>query len=243
MKRITKIAILSIVMVLSLSVAAFAEPDTQDAASKDTLTVVSTSPEEGDTGTAQDNMGVKVIFSEPIYNEDTNEANAALCTLTDEDGNSVKTKVVFDEGHADEMLVLADVVKYTDIKGDTKYTMTIGEGFVSADGSKMDGAFSVSFTTLNPRVNMFISMGMMAVMMGIMVFATRKGMMAAMGGGQQNEEEEKTKAPEKITPYRVAKETGKSVSQVIAEDERRKQKEEAKAKKKAERGMVLKHGL
>ena len=123
---------------------------------------------------ALENLGFKVYFNRDVEKKENRKANERLCKITDEKGKEVPSVVIFDPKHKNVMMVLADTQnKKTKIKGETEYTLTIEEGFKGNDGSTM-GKYTSSFKTLNPGTSMKISMGMMALMFGGMIFFATK---------------------------------------------------------------------
>ena len=204
------------------------------------LGITKTSPAANDKGVPLENMSVKIFFDQDVYNKDNFEANRKAFKLVDEKGHEVPTRVLFNAKYKDVALVLAE--KH-DAKGNlikiepvTKYTLYIDDDFVAANGDKLAKSEKVSFETLNPTTTMKISMGMMVIMMVAMVFASSK----AMKKQQEKEEKENhSKKEEKFNPYKVAKETGKSVEEVLAIEKKRKEREAAKEERKEERKAKL----
>lgn len=195
------------------------------------LSIEKTSPKNGEEGVPLENLGVKVRFNQEVYNEDNEKQNEKACKLIDKDGKEVPSTVIFNPKDKDIVLVLADTVDEdgktitADAKSD--YKLIIDKTFVGADGQELGKTEEISFTTLDPSSSMKISMLMMLVMVVGMVFASSKAMK------KQQEKNEPAKKEEKFNPYKVAKETGKSVAEVIAEENKRKEKEAAKAARKA----------
>lgn len=222
-KRIGATLALAMILVLSMAVTAFGT-DTA-------LEITNTTPKDGDTGMAIENMGVKVFFSEPVFDKDNAPANIGKCRMTDQDGKKVPTQVVFSEDDPDVMLVLADPNNAnTNIKGKTEYTLTIEEGFVAASGNELPKTVTVSFTTLNPRNSMIISMGMMVAMIGGMIFFTMRD---TKKKAEEAKNVKKKTGYEAVNPYKEAKRTGKSVEEIVAEEKKKKEKFEAKEAKEA----------
>ena len=221
-KRIAAILALAMALVFAMAVTAFGT-DTA-------LTIESTTPKDGDTGMAIENMGVKVFFSEPVFDKDNAPGNIGKCSMKDENGKKVPTQVIFSESDPNVMLVLADPNNVnTKIEGKTEYTLTIEEGFTAASGNVLAKTETVSFTTLNPRNSMMISMGMMIAMIGGMIFF-------GMRDSKKKAEEAKgakKKTYEPVNPYKEAKRTGKSVDEIVAEEKKKKEKFEAKEAKEA----------
>jgi len=223
MKRIGTIICLSIMMIM---VTASVLPLTGVANAQSKLSVKEIAPKDKETGMALENLGFKVYFNRDVEKKENRKANERLCKITDEKGKEVPSVVIFDPKHKNVMMVLADTQnKKTKIKGETEYTLTIEEGFKGNDGSTM-GKYTSSFKTLNPGTSMKISMGMMALMFGGMIFFA-----AREKKKEQEKDSPKKNTQKKVNPYKVAKETGKSVEEIVAKDEKRKSKEREKAAK------------
>lgn len=190
-------------------------------------------PKDEATNMAMDNMGFKVFFNQDVYKNQ--KANKKLCTITDNKGKKVPSIVVCNPKEKNVMMILADTNnKKTKIKGKTKYTVTIKEGFKSDKGDRLDTEFKSSFTTLNPSQSMWISMGMMGVMVVTMVvFSTREA--------KKKEEKasfDKNKKEKSVNPYKEAKKTGKSVEEIVAAEEKKKAKREAKRERQKKENKV-----
>lgn len=219
MKRIGTILCLALCIIIGGGVSAFGAS---------ALEIDKTSPADGSTGMSVDNMGVKVFFKQDVYDKKNSENNAKLCKLIDDKGKVIPSKVVFSERNKEVMLVLADLSKgKVKIKGKTKYSLKIDKGFVAADGSVMDKSEKVTFETLDPQASMTVSMVMMGLMVvGIIFFTSREAKKTAKEAANGK------KKDDKVNPYKVAKETGKSVEAIVEKENKRKEKiAAAKAKK------------
>lgn len=200
-----------------------------------TLGIEKTSPKDGETGTAIENLGVKLYFTEPMYSDKYNKQNEKCFTITDSEGKEVPILVVFNnkEGYENQVLVLEDTTSDYEVAPDSEYTLTISDKLKSASGNTLsDEALAgsvITFRTLNQKRTSAINMVMMVVMMLVMVGATMKGAKKA------EEEKHKDDAPAKVNPYKEAKKTGKSVEEIVAKAEKEKAKyEEKEAKRRAE---------
>jgi methionine-rich copper-binding protein CopC len=217
MKRSTLIALLAAVMVMAGSVFSFAA---------DGLTLVSSYPEDGQTNTSMENLGVKLTFSNPINSDEAKKIDESKFSIVDEEGEKVPVKVLFSDKNDGLVLVVADVDEGFIAKNNCEYTLTIDAGLVDNDGNELAKAQTVSFRTYNQRVNNMVNMAMMFIMFGGIMFLT-------MRQNKQKEEEaqdKKEEPKEAFNPYREAKRTGKSVEEVKAEQAK---KEEKEAKRKA----------
>ena len=215
MKRLGAIISLALLLVLFTTSFAFAAP----------FSVIATSPKDGDTGMAIDNMGVKVEFSQSVYSKELKAENTKQCKLVDADGKTVPVRVVFNPRDTHILLVLADTANGAVIKGSTKYTLTVGPEFAAADGTLLGEELTVEFETLNPSTSMTTSMVMMGVMVvGMVFFSTRTA--------KKEAEKAKVKKDEAVNPYKGAKETGKSVEEIVAMEQKKKEKKSQKEAKK-----------
>ena len=217
MKRSTLIALLAAVMVMAGSVFSFAA---------DGLTLVSSYPEDGQTNTSMENLGVKLTFSNPINSEEAKKIDKSKFSIVDEEGEKVPVKVLFSDKNDGLVLVVADIDEGFIAKNNCEYTLTIDAGLVDNEGNELAQAQTVTFKTYNQRVNNMVNMAMMFIMFGGIMFLT-------MRQNKQKEEEsqdKKEEPKEAFNPYREAKRTGKSVEEVMAEQAK---KEEKEAKKKA----------
>ena len=217
MKRSTLIALLAAVMVMAGSVFSFAA---------DGLTLVSSYPEDGQTNTSMENLGVKLTFSNPINSDEAKKIDESKFSIVDEEGEKVPVKVLFSDKNDGLVLVVADGGEDFIAKNNCEYTLTIDAGLVDNEGNELAQAQTVSFRTYNQRVNNMVNMAMMFIMFGGIMFLT-------MRQNKQKEEEaqdKKEEPKEAFNPYREAKRTGKSVEEVKAEQAK---KEEKEAKRKA----------
>ena len=215
MKRGTLIALLAAIMVMACSVISFA----------DGLELVSSYPEDGQTNTSMENLGVKLTFSNPINSAEAVKADESKLRIYDETGAAVPTKVLFSDKNDGLVLVVADIDEGFVAKNNTEYKLVIDADLVDNDGNTLGKEQVISFRTYNQKINNMVSMGMMFVMFGgVMIFSLRQN--------QNKEEEEKDKdEPKKaFNPYKEAQRTGKTVEEVKAEQAK---KEEKLAKKRA----------
>lgn len=214
MKRIGAI-LLSFIMV-SLTVA--------PVASAAGFEVKSTSPKDGETGVPIENIGVKVFFSEEVYSKDNEKENQKACKIIDPDGKEIGSTLLFNEKDKKVALVLVDSKdkdgKAVKIQQESDYKLVIDKSFKSAKGEVLGQEYSVTFKTINQSTSMKISMGMMALMVVGIIIASSRAM-------KKEKKDENSKKNEKVNPYKVAKQTGKSVEDVVASDKKKKAKEEA----------------
>lgn len=239
MKRIVSLVCMMIMAVSMMAPACFA--DGADAASTEQgFKIVKSTPENGDKGVSVENLSVKIYFDKEVMPESKaiRKANAKAFKLTDNKGKEIPIKVYYSHKEQKDglLMVVSDVID-SDIKiqGATKYTLTISEDLQATDGTKLGVAQKISFKTLDQaKSTTGYTILMVLMMVGMVVFSTRSAKKAA------TKEAEENKKPEVVNPYKEAKRTGKSVAQVVAEDQKRKAKEaEELAKKKAKEAALL----
>ena len=225
MKKRGLIALLTIMMLAMSSVAAFA-------ADGSAFALKSSYPKDGQKNTSMENAGVKLEFNHSISGEKAEANNEKCVSIVDKDGKEVPINVLTQDSADGLMLVLIDTTdkKYT-IENNSDYTLIVDKNFMDAEGNTLGEDIEITFRTFNQRFNMMVNMVMMALMFGgIMFFTVRQTM------NQKNEDKlSKEKGEAKFNPYREAKRTGKSVEEVIAEEEKRRAKAEKRARRK---GMI-----
>ena len=186
-------------------------------------------PQDGATGTAIDNAGIKIWFDQDVNpaNDEVRKSNEEAVKLVDGEGKEMPIRVVYNPDEEGVMMVLVNSKKPLD--GDVEYTMTIDETFQATSGDTLAGGDKVTFKTLNQKRTMTVNMVLMFVMMaGMMIFATK-----STQHDQKKEKEAKGKH-DTVNPYKEAKRTGKSVEEIVAKDQKAKEKEAAaKAKRDA----------
>lgn len=218
MKRVSLIAALTSAVIMISSAFCFADSE---------LKLVSSYPEDGQTNTSMENLGVKLTFSNPINSKEAQAADADKFSIYDEDGAEVPVQILFSDKNDGLVLVLADIDKGFTAKNNSEYKLVISEDLVDNDGNTLGTEQTISFRTYNQRVNNMVNMGMMFVMFGgIMVLSIRQN------NNKKEEEEPKKDEPKEaaFNPYKEARRTGKSVEEVQAEQAK---KEARIAKKKA----------
>ncbi len=225
MKKLGKI--LSLVVILVMMTATFAFAETAAGAGK--LVLDSTYPKDGATGTAIENMGIKLYFNDATFTQSKlGDANDNNVTLTDEEGNKLPTMVLYSTQESGVVLVLFDTNADEDvtIQQNSNYTITVSGDFVDDNGNTLGKAQSITFKTVNQNLNMLINTGMMFGMFGIIMVVSAKGAQKQASQNAQQKEE-------KVNPYKEAKKTGKSVEEIVEKDQREKAKRAEKAARKA----------
>lgn len=220
-KRIGAVVSLLLIMVMATASFCFAAPEG--------LVLEKQYPDDGATGTAVENVSVKLWFNKNVRPETKaiRKANKKAIKLLDEKGKAVPIYVAYNPDEVGQVMVLS--AGKAKIKGDTKYTLTIDPSFQATDGSTLAEGDKITFTTLNQSRNTTINMLIMGVMMvGMIFFSVRSTR-------RQEEKEKASKGKtDTVNPYKEAKRTGKSVEEIVAKDQKKKEKLAAAAAKKAE---------
>lgn len=224
MKRIGRILSLATILVMLAVTCCFAAAEGEGK-----LVLKETYPQDGATGTAIENMGVKLYFDSEFTADKLKDSNAKAVTLCDEEGKALPTRVLYSPQEPGVVLVLFDDTKKTDetaIQQNATYTMKISADFCDDEGNTLGKEQSISFKTQNQNASMMVNMLMMFGMFGGMMVLSAKS-------AKKQAEQQKKEREEKVNPYKEAKRTGKSVEEIVEKDQRDKAKRAAKAAKKA----------
>ncbi len=223
MKRIGAILSLVLITVMLFSGVCFAAGD---------FTLEKTYPSDGETNTSIDNFGIKLYFNQPVLNEANVKNNSNCITVRDAEGEVLPVKLFYSEKESGLAMALVETENQMLVKQDTEYTVTISSGFMAADGTELGEDVKISFTTLNQSRSTTVNMIMMGVMMVGMVIFSTKAMKKDQNDNQAKSQQVK-KGDNKVNPYKVAKETGKSIEDVVAKDKKNKEKKAASDAKRA----------
>lgn len=237
MKRIGALvcALMMAVTLLVPAVYADSQKNSDKTVSKAGLELLSSSPEDGATGVAVDNLSVKIYFSKAVQpkNAKTRDSNAKQFRLKDDEGNRIPVKVYYSDDEEGLILVAADTFssknKKNTIKGDMQYTLTIGREFKATDGSLLGQNQTISMKTLNQGRSTAIYMVLMALMMAGMIFFALRG-----SKKEEKKKQEEREFKEGVNPYKQAKKSGKSVEEIVAKESKKKAKKEEAIRKQKE---------
>ena len=215
MKRIGSIIAITLIMIITTAAPAFAG----------TFGIESTTPEDGAKNTTKENLCVKINFTSEIGNDESIEANKDAFRIIDKNGKEFPALIYYNKENPKYALILADTTKIPQsgknaIKDDMEYTCILDADFRDNDGNTLGTDQKISFTTMNQGRGMIIYMvlmvGMMVAMMVATVIQTKKD--------AEKQAEAAVKKEETFNPYKEAKQSGKSVEQVIVEHEKESQK-------------------
>lgn len=219
MKKVSLIAILMSIMIMAASAFCFADSG---------FDLVSSYPEDGQTNTSMENLGVKLKFSSAMDSKEATASNANKFAIYDEDGKTIPVQVLFSDKEKGLVLVLADTDKGFIAKNNSEYRLVVSGDLIDNEGNTLGADKTVSFKTYNQRVNNMVNMAMMFVMFGgIMVLSLRQN-----NDKEEDEPKDEPKEPA-FNPYREAKRTGKSIEEVKAEQAKKEAKEAKKKARKA----------
>ena len=223
MKRAGRILSLVIVTIMLCTAVCFA-----DSAAAGSFNLVEAYPKDGATGTAMENVGVKLYFDTEFSEEVLKNKNDKAFQLVDPEGKSLPLMVLYvpkedvkEEGVKGIILVLLDNTgDHSDVKveSNTEYTLKISKDLVADNGSTLGTDQSVTFRTMNQQANTLINILMMVVMYGGIMFFTMRSMKKTA-----KEEAERAKE-EKVNPF----------EEIVEKDQRDKAKRAAKRAKMAE---------
>lgn len=213
MKRLGAIVSLTLLIVMMSTSLAFAG----------TLELVDSYPRDKDGGFQIENTGVKLYFNQDVVNKDNEAINDKAIKILNAKGKKMPIHTYYST--KEEGLVLVLVEGILDTNAD--YTLQVTDEFISASGEPLLEPINITFKTRDTSKDMAVNMGLMGVMfVGVLVFSSRN-----MKKQMMKEQEEKAKE-QKVNPYKVSKETGKSVQEIVESDLKEKEKKARKESKK-----------
>lgn len=218
-KRIGAIVVLTLLTVMMTTSLCFAG----------TLGLEDSYPRDGDKGMAVDNSGVKLYFDQEMINKDNEVANSKCFKLTNQKGKEVPIRVLYSPKEKGLVLVLVD--KQT-LESDSAYKLTISGDVMATSGDTLGKDMTVSFNTVDTGSAMKANMVIMGLMMVGVIWVSSK---AAKKKDEKDKDED---GNDKVNPYKVAKETGKSVKQIVEKDQKEKEKQRRKMEKKRAKEVV-----
>jgi hypothetical protein len=213
MRRIGAVISLIIVLVLSSTTLAFGA-----------LELESSFPEDGGTDYQAMNFAVKLYFNQDVSLEE----NAQSVHFYDADNKEVDFTIAFSQKEEGLALVAAK----GDLQQNMEYRLVVDDTFQSVSGELLEKAVHLKFSTRDTSKDMTVNMVLMGVMMAaVVVLSTRTMKKSKDNDGKDNKDKRDEK---KVNPYKVAKEKGKSVEEVVAKDQKAKEKSQQAAQKAKE---------
>ncbi|MDR2132818.1 MAG: hypothetical protein LBP30_05665, partial [Clostridiales Family XIII bacterium] len=101
---------------------------------------------------------------------------------------------------------------------DREYRFEISPELQAADGSMLETQKVITFRTRNTSMDMTVNMVLMGVMFVCMLVFSTLAMRRQMKKSSASDEKQK------VNPYKVAKETGKSVTEIVAKEEQKRRR-------------------
>jgi hypothetical protein len=192
------------------------------------LRLVSNYPEEGSRSSPPINLGIKLFFDRDVIAKEYREQNDSCFKLLNEEGRSVPLKVLYTDSDPNYILVIAEPEDDREGLGsDREYRFEISPELQATDGSTLETPEVITFRTRNTSMDMTVNMVLMGVMFVCML------VFSAIAMRRQAKKAAAATDNQKVNPYKVAKETGKSVTEIVAKEEKRKRQD---AKRKARAG-------
>lgn len=219
MKKISVWVCLSILVTLLFTGLAYA----------DGLEIVESYPDDGRKNMSVENMGVKLTFNNPVNSEENKAADPGkYFSLVDtEDPNAkLDIAVYYNPDIPEQVLVLYSGEQSLQSSKSKEYRVWISGEFSDVDGNSLGEDKTITFTTINQKLNTTVYMVMMAIMFGGMFFFSSRQ-------AKKQSADDAEVRDEPFNPYKEAKRTGKSLEEVIAQHEKETARREAKAAKRA----------
>ena len=188
------------------------------------LKLESSYPENGSHNSMLENVVVKLYFNEDVSAVEVQDANKSAFEFTDAEGKNLPTRILYpNEKKQIWVLVEQSLVSNAD------YKLKISGDLKTINGDTLGEDQLIEFKTRNTSVDSSVNMGLMVVMMVGMIAFTSISTKRQL---KKKEEEAVAEDKVKVNPYKVAKETGKSVQEVVAKTEKEKEKAKAQAEKR-----------
>jgi hypothetical protein len=197
------------------------------------LKLENSSPKDGSKNMPMENVGIKLYFSENVTDDSVWEVNQKAFSFQDKKGKKIKTTAYRDPKKKDTNYILVTASpKGNKLASNSKYKLVIDKGILGKDGAMLEADKVIDFQTINmegtTKVNMFMMVGMVAIVIGLNAFTSWRKKRKEAEAGDVPEEKEK-----KVDVYKMAKEQGITVEEASAILE----KERAKKAKKREKAL------
>ncbi|MDD4564624.1 MAG: hypothetical protein PHE79_04005 [Eubacteriales bacterium] len=189
------------------------------------LQLVDSYPKNGSNDSTLENVVVKLYFNEDVSAEEVQKDNKEAFKFTNGKGKELPLRILYPKNN-DEIWVLVN----QSLESDSDYKLVISGDLKVPNGDTLGEDQTVDFTTRNTGTDTTVNMVLMGIMMTGMIVFTSISTKRAL-----KKEEEKKAEEKKINPYKVAKETGKSVEDVVAKTEKDKERARVRAERKNRR--------
>ncbi|MDR3242682.1 MAG: hypothetical protein LBT34_01975 [Clostridiales Family XIII bacterium] len=183
----------------------------------DGLNLVENYPRAGSSSSAPVNLGIKLFFDGNVADPSVREINRQCFSLSGPGGQTVPLKVLYKESEPNYILVLTEPEdRLKGLESNEEYKLTVSEGLQAAGGATLGKAETIAFRTRNTDTDVTVNMVIMGVMfVGMFVFSSLSLKKRLKKEGEQES---------KVNPYKLAKESGKSVNEVVEKVEKVKKK-------------------
>ncbi len=190
------------------------------------LELLDSYPKDGSDSARPENFLVKLYFNEDVSAQEVQKENEGAFKFTDSKGKEQPIKILYNSKKQDEIWVLVDKT----LESDSTYKLQISGDLTIANGDTLGEDKTIDLKIRNISTDNNVNMALMGLMMvGMIVFTS----LSAKRQLKKQEEEAKAEDKVKVNPYKVAKETGKSVEAIVAKTEKEKEKAKAHAEKKS----------
>lgn len=189
------------------------------------LELLDSYPQNGSNESRPENFLVKLYFNEDVSATEVQKDNEKAFKFTDPKGETLPIKVLYDSKKPKEIWVMVNET----LQQDSSYKLYISGDLKVANGDTLGKDTTLKMKTRSTSTDNNVNMAMMGVMMVGMIFFTSLSTKRTL---KKQEEEAKADDSVKVNPYKLAKETGKSVEDIVAKTEKEKEKAKEKAEKK-----------
>lgn len=180
-------------------------------------------PRDGGKGFQVENTGVKLYFNQDVAGKENRKINEKAVKITNAKGKIMPTQIFYSSKENGMMLVLVKGM----LEMKTEYTLTVDKSFTASSGETLTTPITVHFTTRDTGKDMKVNMGIMGLMfVGILFFSSRSMKK------QREKEAAESQKEEKVNPYKIARETGKPVEEIIAKENKAREKRRKEATRK-----------
>ena len=186
------------------------------------LQLIDSYPQDGSNDSTLENVVVKLYFNEDVSAKEVQQENKQAFKFTDAKGKELPLRILYPKNPA-EIWVLINKT----LASDSQYKLVISGDLKISNGDTLGQDQTIEFKTRNTGTDTTVNMALMGIMMVGMIVFTSISTKRAL-----KKEEEKKGDEKKVNPYKVAKETGKSVEAVVAKTEKEKEKARAQAERR-----------
>lgn len=189
------------------------------------LELLNSYPKDGSSDARPENFLVKLYFNEDVSGMQVQEGSENSFRFTDAKGKELPIRVLYESKRPKEIWVMVEKT----LESDSGYELFISGELTNSNGDSLGEDKTISLKTRNLNTDNNVNMALMGVMMvGMIVFTS----LSAKRQLKKQEEEARAENKAKVNVYKVAKETGKSVEDIVAKTEKEKEKAKARAQAK-----------